>query len=166
MITEADITCPACSQKMTKLKLGKDVIDVCLDGCGGIWFDNYELKDFDNGCEDVGTILENIEPNPQIKVIPTPHRKCPRCHESVLHQSYYSTKKQVIIDKCYTCGGVFLDGGELAQIRALYFEAKDKKLDDKKFAEEMTQSTGMIAEDKIPTSPVFKAYMSFLDKFL
>ena len=159
------IKCTACQKPMKHVEVEGMVIDVCLDGCGGMWFDKYELKRVDNGCENVGELLNNLKAKPGIKTIPAEKRKCPRCQESILRQGYYSTRKEVIIDKCYNCGGVFLDAGELAHIRSLYYTAEDKQVEDAAFARQMTQDIGMVAEDKIPTPPLFKAYMGALDNF-
>ena len=159
------IKCPGCKKPMKQVEVEGMILDVCMDGCGGIWFDRHELKRVDNGSENIGNFLQNLKPQPDVKLVPEMQRRCPRCHESILRQGYYSTKKEVIIDKCYNCGGVFLDGGELAHIRSLYQTAEDKKADDAAFAQQMTKDIGMIAEDKIPTPPVFKAYMGALDKF-
>ena len=44
-----EIACPACGKKMHKVFMTEQNlnIDVCLDGCGGIYFDNREFKKFD-----------------------------------------------------------------------------------------------------------------------
>jgi uncharacterized protein len=35
--------CPACFNELTQLQVGSLVVDVCQGGCGGIWFDAFEL---------------------------------------------------------------------------------------------------------------------------
>src|SRR2546422_11747107 len=39
--------CPACDYNLTPLTVGKLTVDVCQGGCGGIWFDNFELQKVD-----------------------------------------------------------------------------------------------------------------------
>ena len=40
------LTCPACGEKMEKIfiKRANCNIDICTNGCGGIFFDNREFK--------------------------------------------------------------------------------------------------------------------------
>ena len=44
------IICPGCGKEMKKIFLnGQNVyIDICLDGCGGILFDNREFSSLEN----------------------------------------------------------------------------------------------------------------------
>ena len=50
-----EIYCPACGKKMHKIFMDAQGVnlDVCLDGCGGIFFDNREFKKFDENAEDI-----------------------------------------------------------------------------------------------------------------
>ena len=41
--------CPACYNELTPRRAGQITVDVCDGGCGGIWFDNFELKRVDAG---------------------------------------------------------------------------------------------------------------------
>ena len=46
--TKNQINCPACGKEMKKIYLPNEKIniDICLDGCGGIFFDNREFDKF------------------------------------------------------------------------------------------------------------------------
>ena len=57
------LTCPACGKEMKKIyiKVVDKVIDVCSLGCGGIFFDNQELKFFDESHECIHDIQEMLE---------------------------------------------------------------------------------------------------------
>ncbi len=35
--------CPACGNTLTQMNADTITVDVCKEGCAGIWFDNYEL---------------------------------------------------------------------------------------------------------------------------
>jgi Zn-finger nucleic acid-binding protein len=168
MIIENDIICPICSKKMTKLELGKTTIDVCLDGCGGIWFDNYEIRHFDNGSEDIGQILENIQPEEGTKYDPDAERLCPRCPNSVMIKTYYDFDETVLVDRCNICGGTLLDGGEIAKIRSLYFTAEEKKQDEDKKTIELSKKNGTYVEDRTKNYPPgFKLFMKHVvDRFM
>ena len=39
--------CAACQGELSPLLVRGVTVDVCRDGCAGIWFDNFELKKFD-----------------------------------------------------------------------------------------------------------------------
>ena len=39
--------CPACFHQLTQLQVGNLFVDVCQGGCGGIWFDGFELQRVD-----------------------------------------------------------------------------------------------------------------------
>ncbi len=127
------INCPACHNKMTKIYIPelKINIDICLDGCGGIYFDNREMNRFDENKEDISHILETIKDKKFIEVDETETRVCPICgHNMVKHFS--SDKHEIEIDECYSCGGIFLDNKELGKIRAEYEteEERDKAVRD------------------------------------
>ncbi len=39
--------CPACGNALTEKTVDPITLDVCQGGCGGIWFDNFELQKVD-----------------------------------------------------------------------------------------------------------------------
>jgi len=116
-----DIKCPACQKKMIKVFVPREGIniDVCADGCGGIYFDNREFKFFDEPHEDI-TEIENALKNKEfIKVDESLPRTCPVCGSRMV-KNYSSIRKEIQVDECYSCGGKFLDYGELQKIRDEY----------------------------------------------
>jgi Zn-finger nucleic acid-binding protein len=51
-----------------------------------------------------------------------------------MQQHFFSVQRSVAIDECPACGGVWLDAGELAQIRELYpSEAEREKAAEQYF---------------------------------
>jgi len=109
--------CPACFNELTAMGVGSLTVDVCQGGCGGIWFDAFELQQVDEQ-EEAGEPLLHIQRDERIKVDPTRKRECPRCPNMKLHRHYFSAKRRVEVDQCPNCGGYWLDAGELEQIRA------------------------------------------------
>lgn len=128
--TREVLTCPACAQKMKKVAIaaGNFYLDVCLDGCGGIYFDNRELEKLDEKTEDISEIVQVYTDktfNPANEAI---DRVCPACaHNFVKH--FVSAKQEIQIDDCYNCGGKFLDYGELEKMRAQY-DTEQGRIDD------------------------------------
>jgi Zn-finger nucleic acid-binding protein len=100
------------------MQVGNLVVDVCQDGCGGIWFDAFELQRVDEQEEEAGERLLNVRRDERIAVDPTRKRECPRCDGIKLHRHFFSAKRRIEVDECPNCGGYWLDAGELAQIRS------------------------------------------------
>jgi Zn-finger nucleic acid-binding protein len=94
-------------------------VDICKGGCGGIWFDNYEFQKFDEPHESAGEALIEIEKKPGTQNTESRH-SCPNCSDITLARHFMSVKRKVEVDECPQCGGIWLDAGELGQIRNLF----------------------------------------------
>lgn len=133
--TLKDIFCPACGKKMKKIVIDehKICVDVCADGCGGVWFDNREYENFDEQYEDISDILNELKGKTFVKVDSKGTRQCPVCKVNLV-KNFSSFNKKVELDECYSCGGKFLDYGEIETIRAEYATDEDRTRDFLKFA--------------------------------
>jgi len=121
------LTCPACGQVMKKIfvpEAGVNV-DICLDGCGGIYFDNREFKKFDENAENIDEILEAIDGKSFQEVDGSALRQCPVCNAKMV-KNFSSARGEIMIDECYACGGKFLDHDELQKIRAEFETEADR----------------------------------------
>lgn len=115
--TYKTIECPACGKAMKKIfipSVGVNV-DICSESCGGLFFDNQELQKFNKISDDVSEIKKALEGKSFISVDENQTRICPCCGKPMVKTSIKGLGVQ--IDTCYTCGGVFLDNGELDIIR-------------------------------------------------
>jgi len=110
--------CPACFNDLTEVQVGSLVVDVCQGGCGGIWFDAFELQKVDEQDEAAGEPLLHLQRDERLVLDKSRKRECPRCAGIKLHRHYFSAKRRVEVDQCPNCGGYWLDAGELAMIRA------------------------------------------------
>ena len=110
--------CPACFNELKDMQVGNLLLDACQGGCGGVWFDGFELQKVDDRSEAAGEPLLQIERDERIVVDPARKRACPRCEGVKLHRHYFSARRRVEVDQCPNCGGYWLDAGELALIRA------------------------------------------------
>jgi Zn-finger nucleic acid-binding protein len=110
--------CPACFNELTELQVGSLAVDACQGGCGGIWFDAFELQKVDEEREIAGEPLLKIRRDERLVVDTSRKRECPRCTGIKLHRHFFSAKRRVEVDQCPNCGGYWLDAGELALIRA------------------------------------------------
>lgn len=85
-------------------------LDRCLD-CGGLWFDATELDRH---------LAFNLVPQAQVTEATIPPRgrsarTCPRCRPKLLQHAGWPA---LLLDRCNTCHGLFLDGGELEALKA------------------------------------------------
>jgi len=109
--------CPACFNELTEIKFGGVTIDACQGGCGGFWFDAFELKRVDEQHEVQDEHLLRVQRDPKLVVDHSRKRDCPRCDDVKLKRHFFSAQKQVEVDHCPNCGGYWLDAGELEKIR-------------------------------------------------
>lgn len=122
-----EISCPACHKPMKKIYLvnQKFNVDICLEGCGGLFLDNRELKKIDENMEDIDPILEQIKDREFQEVDSSVKRTCPMCGH-IMVKNYSSHLGKVQIDECYNCGGKFFDHGELIKLREEFATENDR----------------------------------------
>ena len=123
--------CPACGKTMAKIfmKEQKVYLDVCLEGCGGIFFDNREFEKFDEAHEDITPLIEAYEGKTFTPVERTDEQRiCPTCKYKMV-KNFSSIHKKIEFDECYGCGGRFLDYSELEAIRKEYETEADRVKD-------------------------------------
>jgi uncharacterized protein len=97
--------------------IGSDYKRVTIDYCpycNGSWLDKDELAQITRREKD--TLWDPGEGN--LSALPQSPFKCPRC-EGKLAVTHYTEKKEVEIDICTGCGGIWLDTDELKEILKL-----------------------------------------------
>ncbi len=125
--------CPACNSQLNNFNIDNVSLDACNLGCGGVWFDNHELKKFDEAHEPLVDL--NIEPKENLHRNPAP-LSCPKCNGIKLFQRFSSIKRKVEVDECAGCGGIWLDSGEILALRN-EFATEDER---KRAAEDILES--------------------------
>lgn len=110
------MNCPACTRPLTALFVEDIEVDACHGGCGGLWFDNFELAKFDEPHELVDDALLLVPLDPTVHPDPETKRDCPKCAVPMMRH-YFSQQRRTHLDSCPQCGGNWLDAGELAQVR-------------------------------------------------
>jgi len=106
------INCPKCSSEelVETLTLGNIPLDVC-PGCSGIWFDKGELEALlkqSQGWHEADFTL--INPKAEGLV-------CPRCKNKMTRGGLVNPL--LLVDKCQSCDGIWLDSHELDLVRKL-----------------------------------------------
>ena len=121
------MNCPACGNKLNPYPAGSITVDVCAGGCGGIWFDAFELQKMDETNESVPPDLLNLKKDAHVQTAATAKRPCPKCEGIVMRRHFFSAQKKVEVDSCPNCGGYWLDAGELAAVRKETEAQKQRK---------------------------------------
>jgi hypothetical protein len=101
-------------------------VDLCKDGCKGIWFDWFELSKLDEKNEGVGNALQEALYYPRVNDENRPQVNCPRCGIP-MHMHRYRSSKEINVDECYDCGAFFLDSGELKVIRGTFMTEQEQE---------------------------------------
>lgn len=121
------MNCPVCGKLLVEQDFGDVRVDVCKNGCKGIWFDWQELRRLDENHEGVGKALEEALDSSRVNDADREPLTCPKCGIA-MHAHKYSNAKEVNVDECYACGGFFLDSGELCVIRDSYMSEQEREV--------------------------------------
>ena len=146
--------CPDCKSELQPYDCKGIIINECIK-CKGKWFDRDELRrakdraDDDLRWLDFDPFGEDAE---QLSVA-SEGKVCPKCLKNMLSLKYVDSK--VIIDKCTSCKGIWLDPGEFAKIiryleNKVCTETATEYVKDtfKQFIKVFTDQKGMISEVK------------------
>ncbi|MBR1460115.1 zf-TFIIB domain-containing protein [bacterium] len=125
--TKEIINCPACGKPMEKVLIpsANINIDICTEGCGGIFFDNREFDKFNEEHEDISALIDKLKGKKYAPAEKQENRLCPVC-EMKMVQNKSCINGEISVDECYCCGGKFLDFGELEKIRAEYASDRER----------------------------------------
>ena len=111
------LRCPACGKEMQKVFVPSEGVnvDICVDGCGGIFFDSQEMQTITQKQGDISEIRDIINAGNFRPVDESRQRICPVCGKPMVKTPIKGIG--IEIDTCYSCGGIFLDNGEYDAIR-------------------------------------------------
>ena len=56
--------CPNCGKEMVEKDFSGVIVDVCENGCHGLWFDNFEIEKLDEHSEGDGEELSKVLEKP------------------------------------------------------------------------------------------------------
>ncbi len=89
------------------------VLDQC-PGCGGIWFDSFELYMAKQGQADKIELLD-VDSLQSSSAIQKSDLLCPRDQSKLVHFSDPVFPKDLILARCPVCGGFWLNRGEFTK---------------------------------------------------
>ena len=137
------MNCPSCHSALQPLNATAAELDFC-PACKGVWFDRDELKKFDNPEEPVPKEINIPAATPE-NDYSAGARKCPKCADAVMCRRSFDVQDKVEVDQCLSCSGIWLDGGEVAAVRALYpSEAERKKIEDAWLDNRLAETSSLI----------------------
>ena len=168
---ERILECPACHKRLAKVRLESVnmVVDICIDGCGGIFFNNKEMPAVISSAEAFEEIKKLCEGKEFKKVDESDARECPFCGSNMV-KNFTSYSKDVQIDECYRCGGKFLDNGELQKIKIQDTEHDtDAMMNEVKamFEEDLKETTGrnVVFQNNTPRNKRRSFFINLANKF-
>lgn len=133
--------CPACQHPLQALQAGSVTVDACVGGCGGIWFDGFEMQKVDDADETAGECLLEIERDPAVTVELEQRRNCPRCESLLMLRHRHRDNPAVIVDECPGCRGFWLDAGELGMIRQSQELQRQKRAQTEALLEQLKEQS-------------------------
>lgn len=90
-------------------------MDVCRDGCAGIWLDRWELRKVDGGQNSEGECLLALPPRSRLAPERVEQRFCPR-DLAPLRRHYVCDEFGLEVNSCVVCAGLWIEPGELGRI--------------------------------------------------
>ncbi|MFC1541421.1 zf-TFIIB domain-containing protein [Candidatus Latescibacterota bacterium] len=130
--------CSVCANDMIEEDFGGVIVDVCKNGCRGIWFDWAEIVKLDEQNEGLGRALGEALKYPQTNEENRGNINCPKCGIP-MHIHKYKSSKEINVDECYVCGGFFLDSGELKVIRDTFMSEDEEEQYNKSLLNDMPE---------------------------
>ena len=134
-----DLMCPVCNKALVDQDFGGVKVHVCSNGCKGLYFDWLQMQKLDHTNQGFGDALQAALKYPRTNDANRPRLHCPKCHLPMYcHQ--FALDKEINIDECYGCGGIFLDSGELKELRDHSMSAPEEKAYLDKLVEDLPET--------------------------
>ncbi|MGC4114549.1 MAG: phospholipid scramblase-related protein [Myxococcales bacterium] len=105
--------CPACSALLFRRVFSSVEVDGC-PACGGIWLDKGELQSLARDSAALRAMERTFVPGSQANK-PERTNLCPRC-QAPLTQFEFDAFRGIRLDRCKTCGGLFMEQGKAGKI--------------------------------------------------
>ncbi|MDR3689481.1 MAG: zf-TFIIB domain-containing protein [Fimbriimonas sp.] len=118
-------TCPDCRTDLSQKDFFGVTLDTCCH-CAGIFFDEGEVSRIreQGGNSALDALEDRVQPDPGHVDSREVDRLCPGCHTRMRRYRYlYSSP--IHLDTCDSCGGVWVQDGELKQMREYLDSAKE-----------------------------------------
>lgn len=159
------MNCPVCNIPLKNIQYEGQSVDICIN-CEGIWLDEGELQQVVRGLlsenkVDYQTVKEAYRDKPvTYSREKLPIRICPKCNTD-MHTFNYYTDSNVFLDRCSSCGGIWVDKGEIEQA-AKYIKG-NPKMD--RYAEALAGSYARLEKFKADTKEITKTSDDLMSQY-
>lgn len=116
------VPCPVCEKNMHIIYFLEIELDFCKL-CGGLWFDGGEMDKVIGKRNVPRRLTEPLAYDLSQRKVVEGKRQCPRCRDIMKVMNY----KDVNVDVCLKCKGIWLDRYELAMVMGLKKELRKIK---------------------------------------
>lgn len=110
--------CPVCHHPLAEFDAGEFQVDICRDGCSGMWFDQGEFEKCTSHERPFPEELLRVNRAPNVLIDRSKPRHCPKCSHSQMGRIELDPEINFEVDYCEGCHGYWLDVGELGHLRA------------------------------------------------
>lgn len=120
-MTRSEPWCPTCVAPLVPRRYESTSIWGCAR-CGGAFLPDEQLLDIaldeaiPRSRRERLVALAAAAAGPVESELAEPTRQCPWCTRRMRRRTYEDSA--IVVDQCYDCAGVWLDGGELQQVEA------------------------------------------------
>ncbi len=132
-MSQKTFTCPKCKKPtLSNFNTSEGIIVDFCDQCYGIWFDKDELAQYVELSKDIPELKEMEEKARETDLV------CPKC-ETLLEELPFSSKTEILIERCPGCKGTFFDAGEIKAAEKASAELETLKVRLKSVAEHLAK---------------------------
>ncbi len=124
--------CPRCAAPLKQIDVNAIELDICLE-CQGIWFDTQELDELLGHELSIEKLIARAEGEGE-------ELHCPACGEGTTMDEIHF--HGVTVDACDVCCGIWLDTGELTQIREALLKLVAAKREERERPDDETRTIG------------------------
>jgi Zn-finger nucleic acid-binding protein len=105
--------CPKCKSVLGPLNLEADLHLERCKACKGLWLDKGELARSTNSSEDLPDLEASLKESKELPF------NCPKCANKLQRMPFFRAVSTLMIDRCPSCQGLWLDALELGQVQGI-----------------------------------------------
>ncbi|MCW5945656.1 MAG: zf-TFIIB domain-containing protein [Fimbriimonadales bacterium] len=115
------MNCPDCRVELKRIEHAAAHLDACPI-CAGIWFEEDEILTVQSVQDGLRSLDQKVQPTGFGRG-QGPFRLCPMCDSPLIRYRYLYTSN-VELDGCDSCGGCWVENGELSAMQEFLFRER------------------------------------------